>query len=249
MISPFPVAVHGRASARPLLALISVTVLAACGAQTLSPTPLPSGSADASSSGSPVATATALPTTQPTPRYTNPADPGLARVIPGRLNGLRVNIPDHSQFAYTPGDMVPAYGDLALRFSALQVAFVEEPRLSLYVARVEGALPTTRQLEPYLGTAAEYVGIAGVHRREWRYRKVDGRVTWVRPEDDATALGTMIYTWTGGEYVFLLIGTDDRLNRAMFAALPGEQAPAATPRPTPSPIPPTSASSEASAGS
>src|SRR4029079_18923431 len=176
-------------------------------------------------SGSLAPTATPLPSPQPTPRYTNPPDPGLARLIPNRVNGVRISVPDHSQFAYTPGDMVPAYGDLALRFSTLQVAFVLEPRLSLYVARVEGALPTTRQLEPYLATAGEYVGIAGLHRKEWKYRKVGGRVTWGRPEDNATAAGTMIYTWTGGEYVFLMIGVDDRFNRALFGALPGEKAP------------------------
>lgn len=182
----------------------------------------------------------ALPTPQPTPRYTNPPDAGLARIIPGRVNGVAVNVPNHSQFAYTPGDMVPAYGDLALRFTSLQVAFVENPRLSLYVARVQGDLPATRDLKPYLATAAEYVGIAGLHRKEWKYRRIGGRVAWVRPEDNATAAGTMIYTWTGNEYVFLLIGTDDRLNRALFAALPGE------PAPKPSASPSTEASPEAS---
>jgi hypothetical protein len=30
-----------------------------------------------------------------------------------------------------------------------------------------------------------------------------------------------------------MIGTDERLNRAMFAALPGERAPAQRPRPSP----------------
>jgi hypothetical protein len=165
-----------------------------------------------------------VPTPQPTPRYTNPPDPGLARIIPRRINGVTVDVPNHAQFAYTPGDMVPAYGELALRFTSLQVAFVVEPRMSLYAARVAGDLPTTRELEPYLATAGKYVGIAGLHRREWKFRTIGGRVAWVRPEDDATAAGTHIYTWTGGEYLFLLIGTDDRLNRAMFAALPGEKA-------------------------
>jgi hypothetical protein len=59
-------------------------------------------------------------------------------------------------------------------------------------------------------------------------------VTWERPEDNATAAGTHIYTWAADDYVFLLIGVDDQLNRALFAALPGEQAPAPTPRPSPS---------------
>ncbi|HET7141755.1 MAG TPA: hypothetical protein VFJ03_04670 [Candidatus Limnocylindria bacterium] len=246
MSIPLTVAVRRRAATRALPAIFSVAVLAACGSQTLSPTSPPSGSPAASGTGVPLPTATAVPTPMPTPSYTNPPDPGLAQLIPQRVRGARVDVPPHSQFAYTPGDMVPAYGDLALRFTALQVAFVVDPRLSLYAARVEGQLPTTRELEPYLPTAAEYVGISGLHRKPWRYRTIDGRVTWVRPEDDATALGTMIYTWTGGEYVFLLIGTDDRQNRAMFAALPGEKAPAATPRPTPSSTPGASGSGQPS---
>jgi hypothetical protein len=252
MSSPLSVAVRGRSARRAALAVVSVAVLAACGAQTLSPTPSASNTAASSGSGTPVPTATALPTPQPTPRYTNPPDPDLARLIPERVNGVRIYVPPHAQFAYTPGDMVPAYGELALRFTSLQVAYALDPRLSLYVARVEGALPTTRQLEPYLATAAQYVGIAGLHRKPWHYRRVGDRVTWVRPEDDATVLGTMIYTWTGGEYVFLLIGTDDRLNRAMFAALPGEEAPRATPSPTASPTPASGSSQpsgEASTGS
>ena len=249
MFSRSLAAVRRRSFARVPLLLCLMAALAACG----SSTPSPSSSAEALASTSPSAAppATPAPTPDPTPSYTNPPDARLAGIIPRRIGGETVHVPSHSQFAYTPGDMVPAYGDLALRFTALQVAFVEEPRLSLYAARVEGELPTTRQLAPYLATAAEYVGIAGLHRKEWKYRTIGGRVTWVRPEDDATAAGTMIYTWTGDEYVFLLIGTDDRLNRALFAALPGEQAKAVEPstpasaEPTPAP----SGSAEATAGS
>lgn len=225
------------------LAVLAASVLAACGSQTPTPSPIPSAGLPTSPTASAIPIATPLPTPLPTPQYTNPPDPGLAHLIPDRLNGVRVTVPSHAQFAYTPGDMVPAYGELALRFRSLQVAYAVNPRLSLYAARIEGPLPTTRQLEPYLATAGEYVGIAGLHRKEWRYRTIGGRVTWVRPEDNATVAGTMIYTWTGGEYFFLMIGTDDRLNRAMFAALPGEKAPASTPRPTPS----ASASAEGSA--
>jgi hypothetical protein len=249
MPTPSLLAVRRPRAARAALVLGSLAVLAACGSQTLTPSAVPSTGQATSPSASAAPSATPLPTPPPTPQYTNPPDPRLARVIPDRLNGRRVIVPDHQQFAYTPGDMVPAYGELALRFRSLQVAYVEDPRLSLYAARVEGSLPTTRQLEPYLATAGEYVGIAGLHRREWRYRTIGGRVSWVRPEDDATVAGTMIYTWTGGEYVFLLIGTDDRLNRAMFAALPGEEAPAATPRPTPSASSTASGSPEESSGS
>jgi hypothetical protein len=239
MLSQSRAAVRRRTSARASLLVCLSAVLAACG----SPTPSPSASsaALASSSASAAPSATPIPTPEPTPSYTNPPDAELARIIPRRVNGETVHVPSHSQFAYTPGDMVPAYGDLALRFTALQVAFVEEPRLSLYAARVEGELPATRQLAPYLATAGEYVGIAGLHRKEWKYRTIGGRVTWVRPEDNATAAGTMIYTWTGDEYVFLLIGTDDRLNRALFAALPGEKAKVVEPS--------TPGSAEPSAGS
>jgi hypothetical protein len=240
MSSPSLAAVRRRTFARAPLLFCLIGALAACGTST--PTPSPSASASGSASVAP--TPAPLPTPQPTPRYTNPPDPGLARVIPRRVNGLVVDVPNHSQFAYTPGDMVPAYGELALRFTALQVAFVEEPRLSLYAARVAGDLPSTRDLEPYLAMAAEYVGIAGLHRKEWKYRRISTRVSWERPEDNATAAGTHIYTWTGGEYVFLLIGTDEQLNRAMFAALPGERAAA----PSPSASASAASSPEASSG-
>jgi hypothetical protein len=249
MFSPSLAAVRRPSSARVSLLLCLTAALAACGNST--PSPSASGTAPANPSTSAGPAPTSMPTPEPTPSYTNPPDAGLARIIPRRVNGETVQVPNHSQFAYTPGDMVPAYGDLALRFTALQVAFVEDPRLSLYVARVEGQLPTTRQLAPYLATAAEYVGIAGLHRKEWKYRTVGGRVTWVRPEDNATAAGTMIYTWTGDQCVFLLIGTDDRLNRALFAALPGEKAKVVEPS-TPGsaePSPGTSASAGPSAGS
>ena len=65
---------------------------------------------------------------------------------------------------------------------------------------------------------------------------------WVRPEDNATAAGTMIYTWSSGDLVFLLIGVDDAVNRAIVAALPGEPAPSPTPVPTGSAVPSPSAS-------
>jgi hypothetical protein len=229
------------AAARParsrlvVASLLAAVGLAACGTN---PSPPASSSLVASPSAS-VASPSAPaseppPTPQPTPTYTNPPDPELAGLIPTSMRGLTVNVPPNREFAMTPGDFASAYGELGLQFRALQVAFVTDPRLSLYAARVEPPLPTTRQLEPYLETAGRYVGIAGLHREPWRYRRIDGRVAWERPEDNATAAGTHIYTWAADDYVFLLIGTDDRLNRAMFAALPGERAPAAMPRPSPS---------------
>jgi hypothetical protein len=63
---------------------------------------------------------------------------------------------------------------------------------------------------------------------------------WVRPEDNATAAGTMIYTWASDDLVFLLIGVDDAVNRAIVEALPGE------PAPSPTPVPSESSSAEPS---
>jgi hypothetical protein len=218
----------GRAPALsiPLLAV----VIAACGTTSPSPSPsgsglvVPSASGVAAASVTPLPTPTLAPTPMPTPTYTNPADPELVALIPTRLQGTAINVPPREQFAYTPGDFGSAYGDLGLRFTALQVAYVEEPRLSLYVARVGEPLPTTRSLEPYLATAGQYVGIAGLHREPWRYRRIGGRVVWERPEDNATVAGTHIYTWAADGYVFLVIGVDDEFNRALIAELPGEPA-------------------------
>jgi hypothetical protein len=232
---------HRPAAARPAaprLAATSLLVMVALAACGTAPSPSPTVSAIASPStavASPSVPQTEPPPTpQPTPTYTNPPDPELTGLIPTRLRDVTVVVPPTTEFAITPGDFASAYGDLGLQFQALQVAFVTAPRLSLYAARVEQPLPTTRQLEPYLETAGRYVGIAGLQRAPWRYREIAGRVAWERPEDNATAAGTHIYTWAAGDYVFLLIGVDDRLNRAMFAALPGERAPAQTPRPSPS---------------
>ena len=87
------------------------------------------------------------------------------------------------------------------------------------------------------------IRIAGLDPEPWERSSAGGHVVWVRPEDNATALGTMIYTWASGEHVFLLIGVDDTVNRAIVAALPGEAAPTATPAATAEP----SASAEVSA--
>ena len=235
MSSHLPAAARPAASRPAVATLVMVVALTACGSTT--PSPSASGAANPSPTTA-VASPSALPsqgppTPQPTPTYTNPPDPELAGLIPTRVRGAPVVVPPTSEFAMTPGDFASAYGDLGLQFKALQVAYVNDPRLSLYAARVGQPQPTTRQLEPYLETAGRYVGIAGLHREPWRYRRIDGRVTWERPEDNATVAGTHIYTWAADEYVFLLIGVDDQLNRAMLAALPGEQTPAQTPRPSP----------------
>jgi hypothetical protein len=190
-------------------------------------------------------------TPQPTPQYTNPPDRELAAMIPGRAAGARVVVPPVDEFAYTPGDIAEAYGELGLRFTALQVAYVDEPRLSLFAMRVAPPEVTTRELEPYLEEAGRYVGIAGLVREPWKLRRIGKRITWVRPEDNATALGTHIYTWAAGDVVFLMIGVDEEANRALFRALPGERASSAsssTPTPSSSSGATSSPSSSASAG-
>jgi len=103
----------------------------------------------------------------------------------------------------------------------------------------------TADLEPHLATAGRYVGIAGLDPDPWEADVVGGNKVWTRPEDNATAAGTHLYTWSSGEYVFLLIGVDDALNRALIEMLPGEPAP--SPTPTPSAEPSTASSSSPSA--
>ena len=244
---------QSAAARPPFLIACAVAVVAVivtgCGT-TGSPTPrsstLPSGSG--ASSATPAATPSPSPTPQPTPYFTNPPDAELSALIPTELLGMKVTVPAPDQFAYTPGDIGEVYGDIGLRFRALQVAFVPRPHsLSLYAVRMEEPFVTTAELEPYLATAAQYVGINGLHRDPWELKTIGGRVTWVRPEDDATAAGTMIYTWATGPYVFLMIGIDDALNQAMFAALPGEAAATPTPRPSRSPAGSAGASPSSSA--
>lgn len=240
-----------RAGGALLLGVI--TLLAACGNQPATRSPSSSGtfgpSASATASDAPSAPPSAppVPLPLPTPQYTNPADPELSGLIPEQVAGVTVHVPSVDEFAITPGDFAEAYGDLGLRFTALQVAFVEDPRLSLYATRVASPSVTTRELEPYLETAGRYVGIAGLVREPWKLVEIAKRIVWVRPEDNATAAGTMIYTWAADDVVFLLIGVDDSLNRAMFRALPGEAAPAPTPRPSRSQRPSASAQPSASA--
>jgi hypothetical protein len=180
--------------------------------------------------------------------YTNPADPELAALIPDEVGAQAVTKPAAGEFGITPGDVGEVYGEIGLRFVALQLAYVERPRLSLYAMRMRAPFATTAELEPFLATAGQYVGIAGLHRDPWQLVEVENRLAWVRPEDDATVAGTMVYTWAADGYVFLLIGVDDALNRALFAALPGEPAPTPSPRPSRSPAESGSAAPSASAG-
>lgn len=239
------------------LALLVTVTLAACGNQPASSLPAASGgsgvaippSAAASGPGSAAPSASASPTPLPTPQYTNPPDEALAALIPERVAGATVVVPPTDEFAITPGDIGEAYGELGLRFTALQVAFVENPRLSLFAMRVAAPEVNTAELEPYLETAGQYVGIAGLVREPWELKRIGRRAVWVRPEDNATALGTMIYTWSAGDVVFLMIGVDDRLNRALFRTLPGDAGPTPVPEPSGTANSSGSASPSASAGS
>lgn len=237
------------ASLRPAgaasLALAAALALGAC--STDDPAPSVSATADASSApptASIAPTPEPTPTPAPTPRFTNEADEELTGLIPPDANGVPVVIAPVDEFALTPGDIGGAYGEIGDRFASLALAYVEQPRLTLYAMRVDGEPVATEELEPHLATAARYVGIAGLDPEPWELGEAGGHLVWVRPEDNATAAGTMIYTWSSGEFVFLLIGVDDAVNRAIVAALPGEPAPSPTPVPSESPEPPASSPSE-----
>jgi hypothetical protein len=246
---PMPRLAAARPS-RPVAAAATLILasLVACSSPTPSPTLSAAPSPSVTVSLSPDPTASPRPTPLPTPKYTNPPDAALAALIPTLVAGTVITVPPVEEFALTPGDVAEAYGELGLRFSALQVAFVIQPRLSLYAVRVDPPAPLTADLEPYLATAGQYVGIAGLHREPWSLTAVGGASAWVRPEDDATAAGTMIYTWAADGYVFLLIGVDDELNRALIRELPGEPAPTPTPRPSRTPRPTPSPSGTAAEG-
>ncbi len=223
------------------LTLTTATLLVAVSAcSSPGPTPpasQPVGSVVASvpASAPTAPTPTPAPTVPPTPLYTNPPDAQLLAVIPARVGGRAVVKPAPSEFGITPGDIAQPYGDLGLRFRSLAIAFVEPRLLSLYAMRVDGASVTTAQLEPYLAAAGEYVGIQGLHREPWKLVAAGGHLVWQRPEDNATATGTMIYTWAAGDLVFLMLGRDAAVNRAMLAALPGEPPPSPSPQPSTTP--------------
>jgi hypothetical protein len=244
------------ASLRPAgaasLALAASVALAACSSADPTPTVSPTSSPTATATAAAAVTPEPTPTPAPTPRFTNEPDPELAGLIPEVAAGIPVVVAPFEEFALTPGDIGAAYGEIGDRFASLALAYVAQPRTTLYAMRVDGAPVTTDDLEPHLATAGRYVGIAGLVRDPWELATVGEHLAWVRPEDNATAAGTMIYTWSSGEFVFLLIGVDDAVNRAIVEALPGEPAPSPTPIPTavPSPTgtgvpsPPASASPE-----
>jgi hypothetical protein len=225
--------VAGRRRAVSLALAAAALALAACGLSTTSPTPATSSLPPSPSVGvTPNPTPSPTPSPAPTPRFTNEPDPDLAALIPAAVNGVPVVVAPFEEFALTPGDIAIAYGELGTRFASLALAYVERPRTTLYAVRVEGDPIATDDLEPHLATAGRYVGIAGLDPAPWEAAVVGGSHVWARPEDNATAAGTHVYTWSSGEFVFLLIGVDDTLNRALVEALPGE--------PAPSPAPPAS---------
>lgn len=232
-----------RPASKNVLLFALLVALAACGTSdpTTSADPTPAAPSEAATP-TPVVTAVPTASPEPTPRFTNEPDPELAALIPTEAAGVPVIVAPFDEFALTPGDVATAFGEIGLRFASLAVAYVEQPRTTLYAMRVDGDPVATADLEPHLATAGRYVGIAGLDPEPWERSSAGGHVVWVRPEDNATALGTMIYTWASGEHVFLLIGVDDAVNRAIVEALPGEAAPTPTPAATAEP----SASAEAS---
>ena len=222
------------ASLRPAgaagLALVAVVALSSC--STPQATPEPTVSALPTPTETPAPTPSPSPTPEPTPRYTNEPDPDLAALIPTQAAGAVVVVAPVDEVGLTPGDVAVAFGEIGNRFSSLVLAYVSQPRTSLYAMRVDGDPVATEDLEPHLATAGRYVGIAGLDPDPWEAAVVGGNQVWTRPEDNATAAGTHIYTWSSGEFVFLLIGVDDAVNRAIIEQLPGQPAPTPIPRPS-----------------
>jgi hypothetical protein len=229
------------ASLRPAgaagLALVAAVALGSCSSAETTPVPTPSVTASATPALTSAPTPSPSPTPAPTPRYTNEPDPDLTALIPTEAAGATVVVAPFDEFALTPGDVAIAFGEIGNRFSSLVVAYVEQPRTSLYAMRVDGPEVATADLEPHLATAGRYVGIAGLDPEPWERAVVAGTRVWVRPEDNATAAGTHIYTWSSGDIVFLLIGVDEQVNQAIIRELPGQAAPSRTPRPSPTPDP------------
>lgn len=220
----------------PLRAVAAAALVAALATACVSPSPAPSPTSR------PTPTPTPSPTPAPTPRFSNEPDPSLSALIPEQAGQWTVVKPPITEYAITPGDIgQAAYGELGARFQTLVIAFVREPRLSLYAVRVDPPEVTTKELEPYLPTAGRYVGISGLERDPWTLAEVAGHLVWVRPSDDATLPGTHVYTWAADKFVFLLIGVSDEVNQAVISLLPGQPAPspslAPSVRPTPAATP------------
>ncbi len=223
------------------LALAAAVALGACSGADPTPVPTTAVTATPAPTLTPAPTPTPSPSPAPTPRFTNEPDPELAALIPTEAAGFVVVVAPFEEFALTPGDVGLAFGEIGNRFASLVVAYVDVPRTTLYAMRVDGPEVATEDLEPHLATAGRYVGIAGLDPEPWEASTVGGKRVWVRPEDNATAAGTHIFTWSSGDIVFLLIGVDDAVNRAIIDALPGETAPSPTPVPSPSAEPSASA--------
>jgi len=222
---PRPAACQRGAPSVLAAALTSVlaVVLAACGT-----TPTDSAQPSGSSVGGP--SATPLPTSVPTPFFSNVPDPALIALIPTELAGRTVTIPPIADFGLTPGDIGEVYGEIGVRFRSLQLVFIGRPHLlSLYAVRMDPAFATTNDLEPYLAAAGEYVGVAGLHREPWTLRVIGGHLVWARPGDDAMITGATVYAWATQGFLFLMVGVEQAQDAAMIAALPGEAGPGASP--------------------
>ena len=207
-----------------------VTTIAAC-ASNPAPTVTPAATSVPSERATAVPTPTPSPTPEPTPRFTNAPDDELAALLPAQVAGVPLVVAPVDSFALTPGDVGLAFGEVGLGFTSLAIAYTEQPRLTLYAVRSQEAV-SNRDLAPHLATAGRYLGIAGLDRAPWELTTVGGNEVWTRPGDSATAAGTVLYAWAAEEFVFLLIGVDDSVNRALVAALPGE--PPSGPPPAPS---------------
>lgn len=226
---------------RPAAGLVAIglvaVILAACSTAEPLRTLTPSAVGSLAPTPSPTASPSPTPTPLPTPRYTNEPDPGLGALIPRTAGGATIVVVPPDQYGLTPGDVGEPFGDLGRYFHSLLIGYVEQPRATLYAMRVEGRRIATGDLRPHLAEIGRYVGIAGLHPEAWHSAELPGHLVWVRPEDNATVAGTMIYTWAADDFVFLVIGVDDTVNRAIVADLPGEPPPTPTPAPSRSPSP------------
>lgn len=214
---------HARSRTHLAAAFLGI-VLAAC-STVVDPSP-------SVAPATPVPTPRPTATPAPTPLFSNPPDAELRALIPLEAGDATIHVPPDGSFALTPGDIgQAAFGDLGNRFSSVVIAYSVDPRLSLYAMRVDGRPALTANLEPHLPLAGQFVGNASLDLGSWHLKDVGGHLVWTRPGDNATRQGSQIYTWSSGEFVFLMIGVDEEVNVALISALPGEPAP--TPSPTP----------------